>query len=174
MTTATSPLPVSNKALPMTLGLAAFAAALVPFLSAVGVALEFRSGGAPDARVAMWVVAVACLVGLPWMWSAISRKEWAWGLAGLFGLVSVVLLAVAQNIYPHMDRLRESLEKFTPFLTVAFAVALGTMLATGWLGIFIRSAWRKRNWLGFGFLVTGYLTMAAVAVVLSAVVLFAE
>lgn len=172
MTTATqSPaLPVSFKILPMTLGLAAFAAVLVPFLLALSVALGFRSGGSPGAAVPVHLAAVASLVVLPCVWTAVSRKEWAWGLAAAFAAASVVLVEVSRNLYPHMERITDPLKQFLPWLPVTLAI----MLAAAWLGIFIRSAWSKRNWRTFGFLLTGYVAVAAVGLVYASVLLFFE
>ncbi|RYD23779.1 MAG: hypothetical protein EOP88_02725 [Verrucomicrobiaceae bacterium] len=170
MTTATSSLPVSSKMLPMTLGLAPFALVLVPFLFAVSASLGFRNGGAPEAAVPILFAAAACLVVLPCVWMTVSRKEWAWGLVAVFAGGSVVMADVSRNIYPQMDWILHPLKQAVPWLPVTLAI----MLAAGCLGIFIRSAWKKRNWRTFGLFLTGYLAVAAVGLVYASVVLFAE
>lgn len=172
MTTATqsSALPVSFKILPMTLGLAALAAVLVPFLFAVSFSLGFRNGGSPGAAIPVQVASAACLVALPWVWTAVSRKEWAWGLAAAFAAASMVLVKVASSIYPHMDRITDPVKQFLPWMPVT----LGIMLTAGCLGIFLRTAWKNRNWKAIGFLSAGYLLVALVALVYASVVLFAE
>lgn len=172
MTTATQApaLPASFKILPMTLGLAAFAAVLVPFLLAVSVVLGFRSGGSPGAAVPVHLAAVASLVVLPCVWATVTRKEWAWGLAGAFAAASVMLVETFRNLYPQVARIMDPLGQFLPWLPVTLAI----MLAAAWLGIFIQSAWKARNWRHFGFVLTSYLVVAALGFVYASVLLFFE
>lgn len=159
---------VSFKVLPMTLGLAAFAAVLVPILAAVSAALGFRSGGSPQAAVPVYVAAVACLVALPGVWAVVSRKDVAWVLAAVFAVASLLLLDFARGAHPMLTEFRG------PSFSTWLLVTLSIMLSAGWLGIFMHRTWMSKRWKAFGFLTAGYALVALVGLLYASVVLFFE
>lgn len=110
------------------------------------------------------------LLGLPCVWAVVSRRDLAWGLTVVLFAASLLLLDFVPDIHPHPDLVKDPIGRLGMFFPVTF----GIMLTAGFLGIFLRTAWRNRNWKAFGILSAGYLLVALVALLYAMVVLFAE